>query len=168
MGDGILFLALKNLVISVARLIIFSNQFLDTEEISGNTIKILFKEKSSNVLLLHKKASFRECQIHYTWDYTLKSNNHQCMNDNMIMVIFPSISKTMALQKKLTAWSQATGLWHQRKITSLTTINKLEPSTGSTTRTTISVHIWLEIKNRRAAIYSRMLCELCLVSALAK
>ena len=103
MGDGILFLALQNLVISVARLIIFSNQFLDTEEISGNTIKIPFKEKSSNVLLLHKKASFRECQIHYTWDYTLKSNNHQCMNDNMIMVIFPSISKTMALQKKLTA-----------------------------------------------------------------
>lgn len=80
--DGILFLALKNLVFSVIRLIIFSNQFLDTEEISGNTIKILFKEKSSNVLLLHKKAPFRECQIHYTWDYTLKSYNHQCMNDN--------------------------------------------------------------------------------------
>ena len=59
MGDGILFLALQNLVISVARLIIFSNQFLDTEEISGNTIKILFKEKSSNVLLLHKKSIFQ-------------------------------------------------------------------------------------------------------------
>lgn len=153
----------------MARLIIFSNQFLDTEEISGNTIKILFKEKSSNVLLLHKKAPFRECQIHYTWDYTLKTYNHiSARMTIMIMVIFPSISKTTALQKKLTAWSQATGLWHQRKITSLTTINKLEPSTGSTTRTTISVHIWLEIKNRRAAIYSRKLCELCLVSALAK